>query len=294
MLQNTDFSVNFKALYLLMRLNRPIGFFLLWWPCVWGLLLAGSLKNIALPQWPLLLTVSIGALLTRTLGCIINDITDCRIDAQVERTKNRPLAKGSISLLQAKIVGATLAFGAFITLLFLPPQTYLIALIAAGLIVLYPFAKRFTSYPQVVLAFTMNMGLLLTYVGATGSLNIPISVWLAYCAAGAWTLGYDTIYAMQDAEDDKKLRIGSTALLGDTGAKRLILLSYTLSSLLLSLIPLFTEVSRNFISGLILWVVFLMWQFFRVIYKNDLTLDDLFHSNGYGAIFLGLAFGLLN
>lgn len=277
----------------LLRLHRPIGFFLLWWPCVWGLLLAGNLKDVDLPNWKLLFVVTAGAFLTRTMGCIINDICDRDIDAKVKRTVNRPIASGKISVRTATYIAGVLGTGALVCLIFLPLKAYVIAGIAAVLIFVYPKAKRFMPYPQAVLAFTMNMGLLLTYVAATDSLAIPLPVWLAYLAAAAWTLGYDTIYALQDHEDDRHLGVGSTALIGEAKAKKLILVSYLSSSLFLSIIPFVMTVSRNYIAALILWFAFLMWQVFRLNVRNELTLDDLFHSNGYGAIFLGLAFGLL-
>lgn len=277
----------------LLRLHRPIGFFLLWWPCAWGLLLAGNLQQVPLPHWTLLITLTAGVFFTRTFGCVINDLCDRDIDAKVKRTKNRPLASGALSVSQGIGIAVLLGMGALGSLALLVVQTYVIAGIAAVLIFIYPLAKRYIAYPQFVLALAMNLGLIFSYVAATGSLQIPVAVWLAYLSAAAWTVGYDTVYALQDRDYDRNLNVGSTALMAMENVKRLVLGSYSLSVLALCAIPLVVDVSRNFVSGLILWALFLGWQVFRLYVRNELTYDDLFHSNGYGALFLGLAFGLL-
>ncbi len=277
----------------LLRLHRPIGFFLLWWPCAWGVLLAGNLNNLDLPNWPLLITLTAGVFFTRTFGCVINDLCDRDIDAKVKRTKHRPLASGALSVTQGIGIAAVLGIGALVSLAMLAVQTYVVAGVATVLIFVYPLAKRYIAYPQFVLALAMNLGLIFSYVAATESLHIPLVVWLTYLSAAAWTVGYDTVYALQDRQYDRHLNVGSTALMSMKNVKLLVLGSYAFSVLMLCAVPLLVEVSRNFVSGLILWSFFLGWQVFRLYVRNELTYDDLFHSNGYGAIFLGLAFGLL-
>lgn len=198
-----------RAIGELARWDRPIGAWLLFWPCAWGVALApGPLV------WWLLPLFLLGAFAMRGAGCTINDLVDRKLDGHVARTATRPLPSGRVTVVEALgFVAAQCLVGLFV-LLFLPPKAQIIALLSVPLIVVYPFMKRVTWWPQAFLGITFNWGALVGWTAATGELQAPA---LALYAAGiAWTLGYDTIYAHQDKEDDALIGIRSTArLLGD-------------------------------------------------------------------------------
>lgn len=190
----------------LMRLDRPIGTWLLLLPCWWGLAIA-PLQWISL--WYALL-FALGAVAMRGAGCVINDMIDRKIDRQVERTRSRPLASGEVQLWQALILLALLLLIGFGVLWQFNAFTFWLGFMALGLVVAYPFAKRLTDWPQLVLGLAFNWGALLGWTAATGSLGWP-ALWL-YLAGIFWTLGYDTIYAHQDKRDDAIIGVRSLAL----------------------------------------------------------------------------------
>ncbi|MSO70912.1 MAG: 4-hydroxybenzoate octaprenyltransferase [Alphaproteobacteria bacterium] len=192
----------------LLRLDRPIGVWLLLLPCWWGLALAGGAGSRTLP---LALLFAIGALVMRGAGCIVNDLWDRELDARVARTADRPLASGAITPRQAlAVLAGLLALGLLILLQF-EPGVILLGAASLPLIALYPLAKRVTHWPQLVLGFTFNWGALLGWIAARGW--VETSAVVLYLAGVAWTLFYDTIYAHQDKADDAKLGVRSTALL---------------------------------------------------------------------------------
>lgn len=189
------------------RLNKPVGSLLLAWPVCWALWLATG----GTPELSLLAIFGAGVLLMRSAGCVINDIMDRRFDAQVRRTTLRPLASGVMSVKAAWILLATLLLMAACLLVFLNARTQVIALLAAGMTLLYPLGKRFTYLPQLILGMTFNMGVLMVYTQIQG--QIPTQAWLLYTASVCWTLAYDTVYALQDKEDDLCIGVKSTAIL---------------------------------------------------------------------------------
>jgi 4-hydroxybenzoate polyprenyltransferase len=195
-----------RDLALLARLDRPIGTWLLLLPCWWGMALA--------PDWPspwLMLLFALGAVAMRGAGCTMNDMADRDFDARVERTRNRPLAAGRVTMHQAALfLAAQLALGLLILLQF-NRATLLLGFLSVPLILVYPFMKRITYWPQAVLGLAFNWGALVGYTAVTGALA-PEAL-LLYLAGVAWTLGYDTIYAHQDKEDDALIGVKSTALL---------------------------------------------------------------------------------
>lgn len=188
----------------LMRLDKPIGIWLLFFPAAWGVALAGG-NNAGL----LMLLMLIGATITRSAGCIINDLADRKLDAQVERTKSRPLVSGAIKPRQAIALLIALLIMAFAITRMLPGTVLILALIALPMIAAYPWMKRITWWPQVFLGLTFNLGALMGWV-ATGAPLSAAAYWL-YAACVFWTLGYDTLYALQDMADDKIAGIKSTA-----------------------------------------------------------------------------------
>jgi 4-hydroxybenzoate polyprenyltransferase len=219
----------------LMRLDRPIGAWLLFWPCVFGLALGALVQQRGFlgqtGDWRLLALFAAGAIVMRGAGCTYNDIVDRDIDAQVARTRGRPIPSGAVSLRAAGIfLAAQCTIGSIILLCL---NWYSVALGAASLILiaLYPFMKRVTWWPQAWLGLTFNWGALLGYAAMTGGLSAPAFV--LYAACFFWTLGYDTIYALQDVEDDALIGVKSTARLFGDSARSWIAAFYAATFLLL-------------------------------------------------------------
>lgn len=199
-------SPDFAWPYLqLMRADRPIGTWLLLWPCLWSIALASNR-----PEVIYMLLFAVGAFVMRGAGCVVNDLADRKYDAMVDRTKGRPLPSGRVSVLQAFVfLGALCLIGLLILLQF-NEFTIWLGISSLGLIIIYPFMKRFTYWPQIVLGLTFNWGALMGWSAITGGLAWPAL--LLYGGGIFWTLGYDTIYAHQDKQDDALIGVKSTAL----------------------------------------------------------------------------------
>jgi 4-hydroxybenzoate polyprenyltransferase len=193
----------------LMRLDRPIGTWLLYWPCAWSLALAGVGG-----RWDLFLWLALGALAMRSAGCVYNDIVDRDLDRQVERTRLRPLASGRVSLRSAWILIGLLGLVGVLVLLQLNRTAAIVALISIAPVAAYPFMKRITWWPQTWLGLVFSWGALVGWPAATGSLSVtPFLLWFGSIA---WVIGYDTLYAIQDIEDDALVGVKSSARrLGD-------------------------------------------------------------------------------
>lgn len=216
----------------LARLDRPIGIWLLLFPCWWGIVLSSNgLLGMTPEAWQVMAKVAVGALLMRSAGCIVNDLWDRKLDASVERTKNRPLATGEISVRNAVIflgVLLLLSLGVLLTL-----SKLAIALGAGSLLLVavYPKMKQITWWPQLFLGFTFNWGVLVGWAAITGSLEWKVL--LPYIAGVFWTLGYDTIYAHQDKQDDERVGIKSTARLFGNKSHFFVAGFYTVAVILL-------------------------------------------------------------
>lgn len=195
-----------QALAVLARFDRPIGWWLLFWPCVFGLALAGE----AVARWDLLLWMLLGAIAMRGAGCVYNDIVDRDLDAQVTRTAARPLASGAISLKAAWSWLFALCLIGLLVLWQLRWEAQLVALGSLALVAAYPFMKRITWWPQLWLGLVFSWGALVGWMAITGSADVAMA-WL-YAGTISWVIGYDTIYAMQDREDDALVGIRSSAL----------------------------------------------------------------------------------
>ena len=188
----------------LMRLDRPIGSWLLYWPCAWSVALAGVAG-----RWDLFLWFALGAFAMRSAGCVYNDIVDRDLDTKVERTRLRPLASGRVSLRAAWTLAVALSLVGLVVLLQLNRTAQLIALASLLLVAAYPFMKRITWWPQAWLGLVFSWGALLGWPAVTGSLA-PAPWWL-YAGSVAWVIGYDTLYAIQDMEDDALVGVKSSA-----------------------------------------------------------------------------------
>jgi 4-hydroxybenzoate polyprenyltransferase len=191
----------------LMRLDRPVGTLLLLWPTLAALWLAAE----GLPDPGLILIFSLGTLLMRSAGCVINDIADRRLDGHVRRTAGRPLASGRVSTRQAVALFLALVGLSASLLVFLNPLSRWLALGGFGIAAIYPLMKRWTYLPQTVLGAAFSWGLVMAYAAVQNAL--PVNAWLLFIASMTWIVAYDTMYAMVDREDDLKIGIRSTAIL---------------------------------------------------------------------------------
>ena len=209
----------------LMRLDRPIGSWLLYWPCAWSVALAGVDG-----RWDLFLWLALGAFAMRSAGCVYNDIVDRDLDRRVERTRLRPLASGRVSLRSAWALMGLLCVIGVIVLLQLNPIAAIVALVSVAPVAAYPFMKRITWWPQAWLGIVFSWGALVGWPAVTGSLSW--TAFLLWFGSIAWVVGYDTLYAIQDIEDDALVGVKSSARrLGDK-APRGVAIFYALALLL--------------------------------------------------------------
>ncbi len=191
----------------LMRLDKPIGIWLLLWPTLWALWLAGN----GVPDQGLFVVFVIGVVVMRSAGCVLNDYADRKIDPYVERTRTRPIASGAVAPMEALTLFAALGLIAIGLATMLNTPARLLAIIGAGLTIAYPFVKRYLSIPQFVLGAAFGWGVPMAFAAQTGT--IPELAWLVFGTAMIWAVIYDTFYAMVDREDDKKIGVKSTAIL---------------------------------------------------------------------------------
>lgn len=269
----------------LIRLNKPIGFMLLLWPC-WF-----SLAYINLPQHTLItyyLLFLFGAVIMRSAGCIINDLVDQNIDSKIERTALRPIAAKKISNLHAIIFLIVLLIVGLLILLQFKFETILAGLICTPLIVMYPFMKRITFWPQLFLGIVFNWGIIICSVEFFGTITKEFFIF--YLACVFWTIGYDTIYAFQDLKDDIKNKIKSTAVLFRDNGKYLVLTSYTLMFLLIGYLSFLKTNKLVTMFFLIIIAIFIFFNLLRWDHKSESNSGKIFRQNNtFGAmIFLYL------
>lgn len=215
------------AIKQLTRMDKPIGTYLLLWPTYWALW-------IACDGWPslhLLVVFSLGVFVMRSAGCVINDIADMKIDGKVERTKNRPLVSGSMTKDEAISLFGVLIGIALGLVLTLSWATIYLSVVALLLAASYPFMKRYTQLPQVVLGAAFSWGMIMAFSEGMG--EIPVVAWLLFSANLLWTVAYDTMYAMVDRDDDLRIGVKSTAILFGKHDKRIILFLQLLTLALL-------------------------------------------------------------
>ncbi len=248
----------------LMRVDRPVGVWLLMLPCWWSIALAASVTGHMLPDFFLLMLFALGAFIMRAAGCVWNDLLDRDLDSRVERTQNRPLASGQVSPEGALILLGLLLLGGLIILLQFNGLTIALGIFSLILVALYPLAKRYIRWPQAVLGFTFNWGALMGWSAVTGELSIaPV---LLYVAAFAWTIGYDTIYAHQDKEDDALIGIKSSALVLGKNTKPWLAIFYTLTIIGLFLVGPLMQLGLLYYVGLI----FAGWHLIQQITGLDI------------------------
>ena len=213
----------------LTRIKKPIGFMLLFWPCIWGLTIAYDFNSSLLNYFFYSFLFLAGSILMRSAGCIVNDIADKNFDKKVERTKDRPIASGKVSVKLAFIYSLVLCFIAFLVLINFNKFTILMALASMPLAFTYPLMKRITYWPQLFLGITFNYGLILAWISILNEISlIPI---IFYLGAIFWTLGYDTIYGFQDIKDDEIIGVKSTSIKFKNDPKKFLFFSYFLFAL---------------------------------------------------------------
>ena len=217
----------------LTRLNKPIGFMLLFWPCSWGLTYANSFSQNNSIYFYYLILFFFGSLLMRSAGCIFNDIVDKDFDKKVKRTKKRPLAAKIISVSHAFFYVASLCFFAFLILIQFNTLTIFLGLGSMLLAFSYPFMKRITYWPQLFLGITFNWGIIMAWSSITNEITMEIV--LLYLSAIFWTLGYDTIYGAQDMSDDEIIGLKSTSIKFKKNIKLFLSIVYFLMTLILKL-----------------------------------------------------------
>lgn len=268
----------------LMRLHQPVGIWLLVWPCWWSLALASP----ELPSIRLLFLFGLGAILMRSAGCIINDIADRDIDRRVERTRTRPLASGELSLTQAVALLGILLLAAFGVAMALGDAVMLWAVLALVPVGIYPFMKRISWWPQLFLGFTFNWGVLMGWAAVRGTIEWPAVI--LYIGSIFWTLGYDTIYAHQDKEDDARIGVKSTALHFGDKTKRMLGLFYLLAIVFWMNAGLMVEGNIMFFLIMLFAELQLGWQICNVDLDDPASCRFIFISNIWTGWLLFAAF----
>ena len=210
----------------LMRLDRPIGAWLLLLPGWWAIMLAGG-GGLRGTDWGLMVLFGIGAVIMRGAGCVVNDMWDRDLDRMVERTRGRPLAAGTVSWRQALLFTGVLAGAGFLILIQMSTLAIILGVLTLPLIISYPLMKRVTWWPQAFLGITFNAGALIGWAAVTGHLSM--AAWVLYGAGILWTLAYDTVYAHQDKDDDALVGIRSTARLFGTAGEKWVAGFYAVS-----------------------------------------------------------------
>jgi len=264
----------------LTRLKKPIGYMLLFWPCTWGLAIAYDFQNNLNQFIYYLFLFLCGSILMRSAGCIVNDIFDRNFDKKVERTKNRPVASGKISVTFGLFYTFVLCLLALCVLIQFNILTIILALLSMPFAFTYPLMKRITYWPQLFLGITFNYGVILGWTSIQGELSIyPI---LFYVGAIFWTLGYDTIYGFQDIEDDEIIGVKSTSIKFKRNPKNFLYVSYLITLIIIIFLGIIMNFNVFFFFGTILLGTHLFY--FQISKFNKLDPQNclnIFKSNNF-------------
>lgn len=268
----------------LMRLDKPIGILLLLWPTLWALWLAAEGK----PDFAVVLIFVTGTILMRSAGCVINDIADRNFDSHVERTKNRPLARGEVGVREALLLAAMLSLSAFCLVLFLNRLTILLSIVALALAATYPFTKRFLAIPQAYLGIAFSFGIPMAYAALTE--NIPPAAWVLLAANLFWVIAYDTEYAMVDREDDLRIGIRSSAVWFGRFDIVAIMASYAAMLVLMGLIGIWNNLLWPYYAGLAIAMGIIFYHYKLIRTRERQVCFRAFLNNTWvgAAIFLGI------
>ena len=246
---------NWPAYKQIMRLDKPIGTYLLLWPTLWALWLAAE----GMPRFDLLIIFIAGVYLMRAAGCVINDFADRKVDGHVERTKQRPLATGAMSAKEALVLFFGLVIAAFILVLFTDTYTIKLSFVALVLASAYPFMKRYTHWPQLVLGMAFSWAIPMAFAAQMG--NIPFIAWLTFIAAVLMTVAYDTYYAMVDRNDDLRIGVKSTAVLFGMWDRKIIALLQLATLALMWWVGQIAQLGLFYYAGLAIMAGLFVYQF---------------------------------
>jgi 4-hydroxybenzoate polyprenyltransferase len=262
----------------LIRLKKPIGFMLLFWPCAWGLTLAYDFSNNLNDYFFYLSLFFLGSVLMRSAGCIVNDIFDKELDKKVYRTKNRPIASGKISIKLSLIYVLFLCFIALLVLFNFNTFTIVLALSSMPLAFSYPLMKRYTYWPQLFLGITFNYGLILGWTSINNQINLVAIVF--YLGAIFWTLGFDTIYGYQDIKDDEIIGVKSTSIKYKKNPKLFLIICYLIFIISLIAVGFFMNFNKMFYLFLPIPIFQLfLYQIYKLNIKDPKNNLKIFKSN---------------
>ncbi len=276
----------------LTRLNKPIGFMLLFWPCSWSLSFAykSNLDTYIFINY--LILFFLGSVLMRSAGCIINDIVDKDYDKKVKRTNQRPLATGKISIYLSSFYAVCLCGLAFIILIQFNFLTIVLGMGSMVFAFTYPFMKRITYWPQLFLGITFNWGIIMAWAAMNNTISFEIII--LYISAIFWTLGYDTIYGAQDMSDDEIIGIKSTSIKFKQNLRLFILVAYIITILNLTYF-FYDMIGWNIFSiFLICFFLSLIFQVYKFDKSNPKKCLQIFKSNNYSGLFLFTGILLIN
>ncbi len=272
-----------KPWFKLARFDRPVGTWLLLWPCWWSIILARPVLDLETLR--LFVLFGLGALIMRGAGCTVNDIADRNYDGEVERTRLRPIPSGQVTTKQAMLWAAFLALLGLVILLQLGQTAIWLGVFSLFLVVVYPFTKRVTWWPQAWLGLTFNWGAVMGYAAAAGTVELPAL--LLYAGGFFWTMGYDTIYAHQDKEDDALIGVKSSARKLGRRTRPALWIFYGLTTVLWALAAREAGFSHWFLLGFAAVAAHFVWQVVRVDIDNSRDCLAKFKSNiGMGFIML--------
>ncbi|EEW06037.1 4-hydroxybenzoate octaprenyltransferase [Vibrio mimicus] len=281
-------AVKARAYWQLMRMDRPIGSLLLLWPTLWALLLAAQ----GLPDVRVLVVFVLGVFLMRSAGCVINDFADRHVDGHVKRTSQRPLPAGLVSAKEALLLFVVLAVTAFLLVLTMNTLTIQLSFIGILLAFIYPFMKRFTHLPQLVLGLAFSWSIPMAWSAQADAL--PPQVWVLFLINALWTVAYDTQYAMVDRDDDVKIGIKSTAILFGRWDKRIIGLLQLATLGLLVALGQGLELSASYYWSLLVAAGLFAYQQHLIRYRERMPCFQAFLNNNYVgmAITAGILFSV--
>ncbi len=263
----------------LLRLDKPTGIFLLFWPCAWGLAIGSSVIDDSVIFYKYLLLFFLGSFFMRSAGCVYNDIVDRKIDAKVSRTKSRPIAKGTISVKTGWMIILLLIFFSILILIQFNLNSIIFGLSSGLLVIAYPFMKRITYWPQLFLGITFNWGVILAWLVLENKISLTPLV--LYSSAIFWTLGYDTIYGLQDIKDDLKIGVKSTSIKFKKKIKTFLLICYSISTSLLLLSLALLDANFIFFIMSMLSSCILFAQVLKYEEENTEKNSKLFALNNY-------------
>jgi len=281
-----------KIFISLTRLDKPIGYMLLFWPCSWGLAYAYSFNNDSSLLIHYLILFFLGSVLMRSAGCIVNDIVDKDFDKKVKRTKKRPIASGKISIRQSFFYAVILCALAFLILIQFNLLTILLGLGSMLLAFSYPYMKRITYWPQLFLGLTFNWGIIMAWTSINNTISVEIII--LYISAIFWTLGYDTIYGAQDMADDEIIGLKSTSIKFKKNIKLFVSISYLITAL--TILYLFRGIiGLNILSFLLIFFILsLIYQLMKFNKLQPKTCLDMFKLNNFSGLLLFLSILSIN